>query len=231
MMTSAGIDVHSDDGVMVIRIDRPRRRNALDRAAAQELRRIWIEFESGPERCAVLTATGDKAFCAGVDLDDPPREIWRSFPGLGVPLSKPVIAAVAGFAVGAGFVITQLCDLAVASRTARWRYPGIGHGVFAGAGAVALRRIPPKVAYEAMLLGHELSAERALAVGMVNHIVDDLDPTPVAVEWARQIAAYDAAAVGAMKAVADRMIAREPVDSYFDFCRLLDISATRKMHR
>ena len=108
----------SRDNVATITLNRPDKLNALSNAMVAELRDALIHFEAGEDRVAVLTGAGERAFTAGADLRDPPRspELWECMPGVGVPLTKPTIAAVAGHCVGGGCCLVEFCTLAVARR-------------------------------------------------------------------------------------------------------------------
>lgn len=94
----------SRDGVAVITIDRPDRLNALDEAVIQGLAAAWQRLEDGADRVAVRHAAGDRAFSVGADVKSPPKEMWQGVPSVGVPVSKPVIAADAERAREAGMV-------------------------------------------------------------------------------------------------------------------------------
>jgi enoyl-CoA hydratase len=126
----------------------------------------------------------------------------RSFP-------KPVVAAVEGAAIGGGFEIVLACDLAVASRTATFALPEVGHGLTAASGGLVRlpRRIPAALATELLLTGERIDAERALALGLVNRVTDPGAVLTEALTLAATIAARPAAAVDASVALA-RQVAR-----------------------
>jgi enoyl-CoA hydratase len=190
------------DGVRLVRIDRPHRRNAIDSTTAAALHDAFVAFEAAAdERVAVLTGD-DAAFCAGADLKDLPR--LRPSGPLGptrLHLSKPVIAAVEGWCVAGGLELALWCDLRVAGRSARfgclerrWGVPLIDGGTY---------RLPRIVgqgrALDLILTGREVDAAEALAMGLVNRIVDDGTARAAAVELATSIADFPWACV-----VADR---------------------------
>ena len=99
-----------------ITLRRPERRNALNAEMSALLHQYWQRFAAGNERVALLSAEGDH-FCAGVDVADPSREAWKGVPNVGVQLDKPLVCAVQGWAVGAGFTLTMMSDLCVVDET------------------------------------------------------------------------------------------------------------------
>ena len=106
-MTEDVVTHQSVDGIAVITINRPNKKNALSKEVVSGLNQAWHDFNASDDRVAVLTATGDAAFTAGADLTDIPHDLWRAIPGVGVALDKPVIGAVAGWVVGGGLVLAQ----------------------------------------------------------------------------------------------------------------------------
>jgi enoyl-CoA hydratase len=177
--------------VRVVRIGRPERRNAIDSATAEALLEAFLAFEAAEgERVAVLTGD-ESAFCAGADLKDLPR--LRPSGPLGptrLQLSKPVIAAVDGWCVAGGLELAVWCDLRVASRSARfgclerrWGVPLIDGGTQRLPRIVGLGR-----ALDLILTGREIDADEALAMGLVERLVDGGSALPAAVELASEIA-------------------------------------------
>ena len=192
----------------VLTIDRPDRANSIDLETALELSSALDELAGDPStRVVVLTGAGDRVFCAGMDLGAV-REglasqinsvpggfaglVRRSFP-------KPVIAAVDGAAIGGGFEIVLACDLVVASRSATFALPEVGHGLTAASGGLVRlsRRIPSALAVELLLTGERIDAKRALALGLVNRVVEPGAALSCALELAAAIASRPAAAVNA----------------------------------
>lgn len=168
-------------GVLVI--DRPDRRNALSRKTLVELGRLTRELVADSDiRAVVLTATGDKVFCAGADLKE--RQgftnedvrvqvgLYRSELSALDKSPKPVIAAMNGSAFGGGLEIALLCDLRVAVPHAKLALPETTLGIIPGAGGT--QRLPRVIgearAREMILLGRPISAEVALAWGLVNRV-------------------------------------------------------------
>jgi len=171
-------------GVLVI--DRPDRRNALSRQTLVDLGRLGKELVGDPSiRAIVLTGAGDRVFCAGADLkerqgfssDDVRVQVglYRSELAALDRSPKPVIAALNGSAFGGGLEIALLCDLRVAAPHAMLGLPETTLGIIPGAGGT--QRLPRIVgearAKEMILLGRPISAELALAWGLVNRVSPD----------------------------------------------------------
>jgi enoyl-CoA hydratase len=186
------------DGVRVVRIGRPEKRNAINSEAAERLFQEFVAFEADPsQRVAVLTGD-ESAFCAGADLKDLPR--LRPSGPLGptrLQLSKPVIAAIEGWCVAGGVELAVWCDLRVCGSSAvfgclerRWGVPLIDGGTQRLPQIVGLGR-----ALDMVLTGREVRADEALAIGLVNRVVDDGSALDAAVELASTIAAFPWACV------------------------------------
>jgi enoyl-CoA hydratase len=165
------VNYESANRIATVTIDRTERMNALDSAVVDGLEASWQRFADSDDRVAILHAAGDRAFSVGADIKDPPSELWRGVPSIGVALDKPVIAAVHGWCIGGAYVIVQMCDLVVASETTVFKYPEAQVGFTGGLIASAVARIPHKFAMEFMLLGQDVTAERAQEMGMVNRVV------------------------------------------------------------
>lgn len=209
---SDGIRYERHGHVACITLDRPARRNALDRAAAAELARVWRAFEAGEERVAVVTGAGTEAFCSGIDVADPP-EPWTCLPGAGVDVSKPVIAAVSGWAAGFGVALTMAADIAVAARGARFLYPEAKLGYTGGLVASLAVRIAHKHAMEIMLLGEPFDADKALAIGLVNRVTDEGRHLDEAMAIADRIAGHAPLVVRTLKRLALATLPRSPAET------------------
>ena len=136
-----------------------------------ELREAWFRFHDSDDRVAVLASSEEKYFSVGADVKDLPVNMWHAVPGLGVELDKPVIAATSGWVVGGAFVLVQMADMCVASETTRFIYPEGKIGTTAGGISSVMARMPHKIAMEFLLVGEEMSAERAYQIGFVNKVV------------------------------------------------------------
>ena len=161
---------------VVVTIDRPERRNALDGPTIGAIGAAFLAAEHDDDvRAVVLTGAGDKAFCAGMDLKAP-RGQAPSGPGLEVFTNrcypKPVIAAVNGAAVGGGFEMVLASDLVIVADHVVFSVPEVFRGlVGAGCTTRLAGRLPPAVVAELTLLGTTLDPGRAKAMGLVNEIV------------------------------------------------------------
>jgi enoyl-CoA hydratase len=165
--------------VRVLRINRPEARNALNPAVMRALGEGLADADADPAvRAVVITGTGDRAFCAGMDLrafadnemDTSGLAAYQRFTRESI--SKPVIAAANATAVAGGFELLLACDMVVASADARFGVPEVKRGLFPGGGGVFLgRRISLAVALELVLTGDTIDASRAEALGLVNRVV------------------------------------------------------------
>lgn len=206
--------------VLLMTINRPHVRNAIDASVARGIGDTLRAAEHDREiRAVVITGAGEAAFCAGADLAalsrgekvTPPDEPYSSW-GFACltthPISKPIIAAVNGAALGGGFEIVLACDLVVASDRAVFGLPEVRRGVLPrGGGAFRMtRQIPVKVAMEYLLTGRDFTADVALSVGMINRVVPPDDVLPAALELAREISANAPLAVQAAKRIARGMV-------------------------
>jgi enoyl-CoA hydratase/carnithine racemase len=179
----------SRDRIATVTLNRPEKLNALSNALVAELRDAFVHFEQSDDRVAIVTGAGERAFTAGADLRDPPRdpELWECMPGVGVQLTKPTIAVVAGHCVGGGCCLVEFATLAIAADNADFSYPEAQIGFCGGLIASLAVRIPYKIAMELMLTGNHMNAGRAYEVGMVNAVVPLQQRMEVACEYARKL--------------------------------------------
>ena len=208
--------------VATITMDRGFAHNALNDALCDELREAWLRFRDGDDRVAVLAASDEAYYTVGADVKDLPANMWHAVPGLGVELDKPVIAATSGWVVGGGFVLVQMADMCVASETTRFIYPEAKIGTTAGGVASVVARMPHKVAMEFLLVGEELSAERAFQIGFVNKIAPKGQHVALAQEMAGKIAANAPLVVQALKKLTRDVMPKGPLETVADVRRLLD---------
>jgi enoyl-CoA hydratase len=197
------------DGVLLITLNRPDARNAVNAALAEGIAAALDALDADDELgVGVLTGAG-KGFSAGMDLKafvtgERPWVSDRGFAGI-VQRSarKPLIAAVEGFAMAGGLEIALACDLVVASRAARLGIPEVKRSLVAAAGA--LRRLPQRVplgvAMEMALTGDPMSAERAYELGLVNRVTEPGGAVDAALELAAAIVRNGPLALDATKAI------------------------------
>lgn len=198
---SAGLKTETDGDILIVTIDRPGARNAVDRPTADALYEAFKAFDADDSlSVAILTGAGGN-FCAGADLKavaagrGNKSVIGGDYGPMGpsrLDLSKPVIAAVDGYAVAGGLELAIWCDLRVAS-------PGAKFGVFCRRFGVPLidggtirlpRLIGASRAMDMILTGREVGAEEAHAFGLANYVSEESTALPLALEVARQIAAF-----------------------------------------
>jgi enoyl-CoA hydratase len=184
------------DQVLVITINRPDQRNAVNAAVAEGIAHAVDELDGSDDLVlGVLTGAG-KGFCAGMDLKafvtgERPWFEDRGFAGITQrPAAKPMIAAIEGFAVAGGLEVALACDLIVASRGTRLGIPESKRSlVAAGGGLLRLPRVLPRnVAMEMALTGDPILAERAHELGMVNRLAEPGHALGTALELASEIA-------------------------------------------
>ncbi len=186
-MTDDLVLYESKESIATITINRPAQLNALSGAVVAGLKNAFIRYNQSDDRCAIVTGAGEKAFTAGADLRDPPRdpELWECMPGVGVDVDKPIVAAVAGYCVGGGIVLVQFCDIAVAAENADFFYPEAQVGFCGGLIAGLAARLPHKIAMEIMLTGKHYNAQRAYEVGLVNQVTPNGRHLEGAMEYAK----------------------------------------------
>lgn len=201
--------VEFDDGLVIITINRPEAKNAVNRAVSYGVCAAVDELDARDDlRVGILTGAGG-TFCSGMDLKaflrgEVTRVEGRGILGIALtPPRKPLIAAVEGYALAGGFEAMLACDLAVAARDARFGIPEVKRGLAAAAGGLLRlpRLIPQRVAMELALTGNMIDAEQALRVGLINRITEPGEALAEARRLARQIIANAPLAVAASKRV------------------------------
>jgi enoyl-CoA hydratase len=194
---------------LLITIDRPQARNAVNAAVATRLAAALDELEADPTlRAGVLTGT-EGTFSAGMDLKaalrgESPEVPGRGFGGLTeAALSTPLIAAVEGWAMGGGFELALGCDLIVAAEDAKFGLPEVKRGLIAaGGGVIRLpQRIPYHLAMELLLTGEPVSGRRAGELGLVNRVTATGEAAAVALQLAEQLAQNAPLALAAVRKI------------------------------
>ena len=182
--------------ITLVTIDNQPKRNAMSRATLSDLAALWDRLEASVAcRCVVITGAGDKAFCAGADIDgdltasaETARIVNRALLKT-TPFSKPIIAAVNGVAMGGGFEIALACDLIIASENAMFALPEPRVGLAALAGG--LHRLPRQIglkrAMGMILTARHVSAREGHELGFVNEVVPQGEALAAAERWAETI--------------------------------------------
>ena len=220
-MSYKTIKLDISDAIATLTFNRPDVLNALNPEVMVRLFDAFSEVEQNDEiRVAVITGTGDKAFCAGADLKRliplitgarEPEDEWdhalRNDPWKSEKAirrfdpEKPVIAAVNGFAIAGGMELLQTTDIRVAADHARFALQEPKWALFPAAGSTV--RLPRQVPYchamEILLTGNMIDAERALQMGLINHVVPGPQVMATAMELAETIAANGPLAVQAIR--------------------------------
>ena len=203
----------ASDGIAIFTLNRPDSRNAISLELAEELATFMDAFDSDPlTRVGILTG-GPNFFSSGMDLKGFARGELPYIDGKGFagfvecPPTKPLIAAVEGFALAGGFEMVLACDLIVASNTAIFGLPEVTKGITAASGGLLRlpKRIPHHLAMELILTGSSWSAKEAFRFGLVNRLAEKGQTLAVATDLAQSIAGNAPLAVVASKEVVSRM--------------------------
>ena len=187
------------EAVVLLRINRPEVRNALNLEVRKLLAKHLAELGEDTTTRAIVLTGNDKSFAAGADIKEMAEagtiemlqrgvhKLWRAIAGC----PKPVIAAVSGYALGGGCELAMTCDIIVAGESARFGQPEVNIGIIPGGGGT--QRLPRAVGkYKAMkyiLTGEQFSSKEALEMGLVSEVVPDPEVEGRAIDLARQIAA------------------------------------------
>lgn len=216
------VDYTSHDAIACITLTRAAMRNAINNDVVQGLHEAWRRFAHSDDRVAVLTAQGDQAFSSGADLKDLPRDVWLAMPNLSVPCDKPIIAAVNGYAVGAGATAVMLADMAVAEEQATFIYPEAKIGAFAGIMGGFAPRMQYKAGLEWLMTGDPMTAQRAYEIGLVNRLAPQGQGKAVAMELATKIARNAPLVVQAMKSISRSVLPKSSTEQYYPQRVMLD---------
>jgi E-phenylitaconyl-CoA hydratase len=205
------------DKVALITLNRPEVRNAMNRDLSQALiEALQRVREEADIRVAVITGAG-RTFSAGADLKERAQsgraadasvasviETNRHPSFARIAMEKPLLAAIDGYCLAAGFELALTCDLRICTPEARFGLPEIVRGFFPGGGGPQrlIRAIPQAVAMEMLLTGDAIDASTALRVGLVSRIVPQNELLPTALQIAQRIASHAPLAVKAVKEVA-----------------------------
>ncbi|MBE0479949.1 MAG: enoyl-CoA hydratase/isomerase family protein [Dehalococcoidia bacterium] len=196
------------DGIAYITLNRPAALNAVNTRMRDELYEVLPAIDDDPEvGVGIVKGAGERAFSAGADISEfgtvpSPvigrsirweRDLWGRFLGI----SKPLIAAIHGFALGAGIEMAMCCDIRIASEDARVGLPEVGIGMIptAGGSQTMPRVIPQGLAAHYIMTGEILNAQEALRAGLLNRTVPRAELYTAAEELARKVLSHDRYAV------------------------------------
>ena len=193
------------EAVVLVRINRPEARNALNLEVRKLLSRYLTELSEDSTTRAVVITGNEKAFAAGADIKEMAdlgtiealqRGIHRLWQSIG-SCRKPVIAAVSGYALGGGCELAMTCDIIVAGESASFGQPEVKIGILPGGGGTQrlTRAVGKYKAMKYVLTGELFSAREALDMGLVSEVVPDPEVEGRAIDLARQIAALPPLAV------------------------------------
>ena len=212
--TQPGALVEKRGNVLLITINRPEARNAINGSVSIAVGDALEQAQNDPEiRAVVITGAGDKSFCAGADLKAISRGenlFHPEHPEYGFAgyvshfIDKPTIAAVNGTALGGGTELALASDLIVAEESAKFGLPEVKRGLIAGAGGVfrIAEQLPRKVANELLFTGEPMTSADALRWGLINQVVSDGTVVDAALKLAERITGNAPLAVQASKRVA-----------------------------
>lgn len=199
-MTYQNLLYEKDNGIAIVTINRPKALNALNTEAFGELYQLFQDIETDLDvRVVIITGSGDKSFIAGTDitsmvnLNPAEARVFASNARKACDLiyntSKPVIAAVNGFALGGGCEVAMCADIRIASENARFGQPEITLGIIPGSGGTQrmVRLIGISRTKELVYTGSMIDAATALAIGLVNKVVPQADLMSEAKEIANKI--------------------------------------------
>ena len=218
MATYENILVETQGRVGLIRLNRPAALNALCDALVRELGEQLMAFDADKAIGAIVITGNERAFAAGADIKEMrdrtnPDAMVEDFIGAGwesvLKVKKPVIAAVAGFALGGGCELAMMCDMIIAADTAKFGQPEINLGVIPGAGGTQrlTRAVGKSKAMEMILTGRTMDAAEAERSGLVSRIVPAAELIEEAVKTAQTIAALSMPIV---------MLAKESVNRAYE---------------
>ena len=227
---SAAVVCEKKGHVFHIMLNRPKCLNAINEEMALGLVEAWKRFNSDDDaRVALLYGAGDRAFCSGADTKEvvsaslPPDHSVMSecMPGALFEINKPIICAVRGYCIGAGFVLTMHAYMRIASTDAKFMYPEPKMGITAGKASVLAKHLPLAVATEMLTLGGTIEGKRAYELGYVNRLVEPDDLIKEATAFAEEIAENSPMVVQLMKKMLRLSTYQTPMETGLVVSRIL----------
>ena len=209
-MSFETITVERSEAVGVLTLNRPQSMNALCAAMVGEIIEALKQFDADDSIRAVVLTGADGCFAAGTDMtefkDDAAFAVYTAAKDELKNFKKPLIAAVAHYAFGGGLELVLASDIAIAADNARFGFPEITIGVLPQLGGVSMltNRVGRAKASDILMTGRQLSADEALACGLVSRIVDSAELFEQAMETAQRIAAMPASAVRLIKQAVEK---------------------------
>jgi enoyl-CoA hydratase/carnithine racemase len=187
-----------EDGVVVVRINRPEARNALDMATREALASAFEELHADPSARAIVLTGNEQAFAAGADLKEfidagavemlrrRTERYWNAV----ARTPQPVIAAINGYALGGGLELAMCCDIIIAGESAQLGQPEVRVGIMPGAGGTQrlTRAVGKFHAMRLCLTGRPISGTEAYRIGLVSQLAPDAEVVPAALAMARELA-------------------------------------------
>jgi enoyl-CoA hydratase/carnithine racemase len=203
------IEYTKDGHIARVRLNRPKALNSVTPEMDRILLEAWTDINDDPEVwVAVLSAEGEKAFCAGADVkvesEGPRIAFGGGLTGVGGPLvelKKPLVAAVQGYCLGGGFELVMCADLIVAADTTKFGMPEIKAGIIGESGIMhrSIRQLPHRVALSMILTGDRLTADRALDFGLINEVSSFEDLEARTERWVEKLLGVSPLAAQAAK--------------------------------
>ena len=200
-----------ENGVTVIQLNRPKVHNALNVTLRKELAELFIQLNDDPQTKAIVLTGGDKVFAAGADVNDfltiktvemylrHTERYWDAI----INCSKPIIAAVNGYALGGGCELAMHADIIIAGKSAKFGQPEIKLGLMPGAGGTQrlIRAVGKYKAMKLVLTGELITADEADKIGLVSEVVEDSATIKRAITLAQKLAGYSPIALEQIKEV------------------------------
>ncbi|MFQ6089124.1 MAG: enoyl-CoA hydratase/isomerase family protein [Candidatus Methanofastidiosia archaeon] len=200
------------ENIGIVKINRPKRKNALNTETLKELKKVFSELDKSPEvRVVILTGVGN-SFASGGDIlemskmgDEELEEFGKTFKETFIHVErcrKPVIAAVNGYALGGGCELAECCDLRIASRNAKFGHLEVNMGVIGGTQRL-LKLVSKGIAFEILYTGKIIDSREALIIGLVNKVFDENEFEREVFKIALEISSKSKEALEAMKKAAN----------------------------